>query len=68
MHLELDRAILLDELSEESGVEKGVLLREAVDDLLIKFKKLHARARKPPLRSAQPKEPGIPTDKPGFKG
>ena len=68
LYLELDRAILLDELSAETGVETGVLLREAVDDLLIKFKKLHARTRKPPSRSAPPKDLDIHTDKPGLKG
>jgi hypothetical protein len=61
LYLELDRAILLDELSAETGVETGDLLREAVDDLLIKFKKLHARTRKPPLRSAGPKDVNMHT-------
>jgi hypothetical protein len=52
LNLELDRSILLDELSAESGIDKIVLLREAVDDLLIKFNKLQARTRKPPRRAA----------------
>lgn len=66
LHLELDRAILLDELSAETGVETGVLLREAVDDLLIKFKKLHARTRKPPLRSAGSNDVNMQPEKGGL--
>ncbi len=46
LYLELDRAILLDELSADTGIARAVLLREAVDDLLVKFRKLHAPTRK----------------------
>jgi hypothetical protein len=40
LYLENDRAALLDELSADTRIAKAVLLREAVDDLLIKHKKL----------------------------
>jgi len=47
LYLELDRAALLDELAAETRIPKAVLLREAVDDLLIKYKKLKVPKRKP---------------------
>jgi hypothetical protein len=47
LYLEQDRAVLLDELSAETRIAKAVLLREAVDDLLVKHKKLKAPKRKP---------------------
>ena len=40
LYLEHDKAALLDSLSAETRVAKQVLLREAVDDLLVKHKKL----------------------------
>lgn len=40
IYLEPERAELLDELSAETRIPKAVLLREAVDDLLVKYKKL----------------------------
>jgi hypothetical protein len=40
LYLEPDKAWLLDELAAETRVPKAVLLREAVDDLLEKYKKL----------------------------
>jgi hypothetical protein len=47
LYLEKDKAALLDELAEETRIPKAVLLREAVDDLLIKYKKLKVPKRKP---------------------
>jgi hypothetical protein len=40
LYLENDKAALLDELSADTRIAKAVLLREAVDDLLVKHKKL----------------------------
>jgi hypothetical protein len=39
LYLEPSKAALLDSLAGETRVPKAVLLREAVDDLLIKHKK-----------------------------
>lgn len=47
LYLEHEKAALLDELSNETRVAKQVLLREAVDDLLVKYKKLKVTKRKP---------------------
>jgi Ribbon-helix-helix domain len=47
LYLEPDRAALLDELAADTRIAKAVLLREAVDDLLTKFKKLKVPKRKP---------------------
>jgi ribbon-helix-helix protein len=47
LYLEPDRAELLDELAAETRIAKAVLLREAVDDLLVKHKKLKVPKRKP---------------------
>jgi Ribbon-helix-helix domain len=47
LYLEPDRAALLSELAAESRIAKAVLLREAVDDLLVKHKKLKVPKRKP---------------------
>ena len=46
LYLEPDRAVMLDELSEATRIAKAVLLREAVDDLLVKHKKLKVPKRK----------------------
>ena len=46
IYLEPDRATLLDTLSSETRIPKAVLLREAVDDLLVKYKKLRASRRR----------------------
>lgn len=43
IYLEADRAELLDALASETRIAKAVLLREAVDDLLIK----HGKLKKP---------------------
>lgn len=40
LYLEPKKAELLDSLSGETRIAKAVLLREAVDDLLIKHRKL----------------------------
>ena len=45
LYLEPSKAELLDELAAETRIPKAVLLREAVDDLLVKFKKLKAATR-----------------------
>lgn len=45
LYLEPDRADLLDALAEETRIPKASLLREAVDDLLVKFKKLNPQKR-----------------------
>lgn len=42
LYLEPEKAALLDELAAESRIPKAVLLREAVDDLLVKHRKLKA--------------------------
>ena len=47
LYLEPDKAALLDELSAETRIANAVLLREAVDDLLVKHKKLKVPKRKP---------------------
>ncbi len=47
LYLELDRAVLLDELAKETRIAKAVLLREAVDDLLVKYRKLKVPKLKP---------------------
>lgn len=40
IYLDPDRAELLDKLAAETRIPKAVLLREAVDDLLVKYKRL----------------------------
>lgn len=47
LYLEPEKADLLDVLAAESRIPKAVLLREAVDDLLVKHKVLKAPKRKP---------------------
>jgi len=46
IYLDPAKAALLDELAAQSRIPKAVLLREAVDDLLIKYKVLKAPKRK----------------------
>jgi predicted DNA-binding protein len=41
LYLDHEKAELLDELSAETRIAKAVLLREAVDDLLVKHGKLN---------------------------
>ena len=45
-YLDADKLKLLKELAEETRVPRSVLLREAVDDLLIKHKKLKEPKKK----------------------
>jgi predicted transcriptional regulator len=45
LHIDPDKAKLLKELAAETRVQKSILMREAIDDLLIKYRKL-----KPPRR------------------
>jgi predicted DNA-binding protein len=40
LYLEPERAVLLDELAAHTRIPKAVLLREAVDDLLLKHGKM----------------------------
>ena len=47
LYLEFEKAKLLDELAAETRIAKAVLLREAVDDLLVKHRKLKASKSKP---------------------
>jgi hypothetical protein len=47
MHIDPDAAKLVDEIAEETGIIRSKLLRMAVDDLLVKFKKRRVRSRKP---------------------
>jgi hypothetical protein len=46
MHLDPDKVKLLKELAAQSRVPKSVLMREAIDDLLVKHGKLKASRRK----------------------
>jgi hypothetical protein len=46
LYLDHEKAQLLDELTAETRIAKAVLLREAVDDLLVKHRKVKATARK----------------------
>ena len=46
LYLEPDRAALLDKLTAETRIAKAVLLREAVDDLLVKYGKLKVKKSK----------------------
>lgn len=42
IYLDHDKADLLDELSAETRIPKAALMREAIDDLLVKHGKLEA--------------------------
>ncbi len=46
LYLEATKAELLDRLAKQSRIPKAVLLREAVDDLLAKYKLLDVPGRK----------------------
>ena len=51
LYLEHERAEQLDQLAVQTRIPKAVLLREAVDDLLVKHKVLRtADLRRPPGR------------------
>jgi hypothetical protein len=43
LHLEPEKAKLLEQLARKSGVKQSVLMREAVDDLLLKHKMVPKR-------------------------
>lgn len=45
LYLERDRTDLLDELSADLRLPKAILLREAVDDLLVKYRMLKPNKR-----------------------
>lgn len=47
LYLDHDKASLLAELATETKIPRAVLLRDAVDDLLVKYKKLKVPKRKP---------------------
>jgi predicted transcriptional regulator len=47
MHLEPDRAQLLEELARKTGIKQSVLMREAIDALLTKHKMLKPGRRRP---------------------
>jgi Ribbon-helix-helix domain len=47
LYLDHDKAKLLDALAADTRLAKQVLLREAVDDLLVKHKRLKVPKRKP---------------------
>jgi hypothetical protein len=45
--LEPNKAALLAELAAESGMLQSVLVRKAIDQLLVRYGKLEPRSRKP---------------------
>jgi Ribbon-helix-helix domain len=45
LYLESDRTHLLDELAADVRLPKAILLREAVDDLLVKYRMLKPNKR-----------------------
>jgi hypothetical protein len=45
LYLERDRTDLLDELAADVRLPKSILLREAVDDLLVKYRMLKPNKR-----------------------
>lgn len=47
LYLDHEKAALLDQLSAQTRIAKQVLLREAVDDLLVKYKLLKPPKRQP---------------------
>lgn len=47
LHLDPEKAALLNELAAETRIAKSVLMREAIDDLLVKYKKLKVAKRRP---------------------
>jgi hypothetical protein len=46
LYLEPKKAAMLDVLAKSTRVPKAVLLREAVDDLLVKYKRVKGTSRK----------------------
>lgn len=47
MHLDADRVQLLNELAADRRTPKSVLMREAIEDLLVKYRKLKPPKHKP---------------------
>jgi hypothetical protein len=47
LYLDQDKLDLLKQLAANTRIPRAVLLREAVDDLLVKYKVLKAPKRKP---------------------
>ena len=47
LYLELEKAALLNQLAASTRIPKAVLLREAVDDLLLKYGVLKPQKDKP---------------------
>jgi len=47
LYLEPEKAELLNQLHRDTRIPKAVLLREAVDDLLMKYGLLKSQKRKP---------------------
>lgn len=45
MNLAPEKAVLLSKLAKETRIPKSVLMREAIDDLLIKYGKLKLRKK-----------------------
>lgn len=48
LYLDPEKLELLKELATETRIPRSVLLREAVDDLLVKYRKLKAARRPKP--------------------
>lgn len=48
MHLQPEKAERLNRLAADTGIKRSVLLREAIDDLFIKYKVLKPRKRRKP--------------------
>lgn len=47
LYLDYDKAALLADLARETKIPRAVLLRDAVDDLLAKYKKLKVPKQRP---------------------
>ena len=47
LYLDQDKLDLLKQLAEKTRIPRAALLREALDDLLIKYKQLKVPKRKP---------------------
>ncbi|MGH8226525.1 MAG: ribbon-helix-helix domain-containing protein [Steroidobacteraceae bacterium] len=53
IYLDHDKADLLDELSAETRIPKAALMREAIDDLLVKHDKLKPPSKPKPGRTSR---------------
>ncbi len=47
LYLDKDKFALLDQLAKDTRIPRAELSREAIDDLLVKYKVLKAAKRKP---------------------